>query len=96
MITALVFGHHPFPSPTATTQLDGIRSDLTTNFLANLSGFSSFCFWFFWQFPAARLPTSRHESGELWAQDPKLLLLCSSLALVDAMQAAYHACRCWL
>lgn len=43
-MTVLVFGHHPFPSSTATTQLDGIRSDLTTNFLA----ISSFCFWFFW------------------------------------------------
>jgi hypothetical protein len=40
MMIALVLGHHPFfPSPTATAQLDGIRSDVTT-ILANLPGLS--------------------------------------------------------
>jgi hypothetical protein len=55
MIALKVLGHHhPFPSPTATVQLDGIRSDPTTNFLANLCGFFFLIFWFFSQFPAAR------------------------------------------
>ncbi len=73
MMTALVFGHHPFPSPTATAQLDGIRSDLTTIFYQISPGFSSFCFWFFRQFPGTNLASSGHKIRSCW--------LCRSLSL---------------
>jgi hypothetical protein len=90
MMTALVFGHHPFPSPTATAQLDGIRSDLTTIF----SQFLLFVSGSFGNF----LPLACLLPGTNPASSGRKIRSCCSAArwLVDAMQAAYLACRCYL